>query len=217
MISLFTVSTCVLANNPIITPSQSCVFSGTFQQNKSLAGLPTAVRSSGTFFYHCKVGVIWKTVAPIEETLVLNRDGDSYQVKDGLTTSLASRQGRLLGELINSLIGRDQLFISEHFDVSEIAVDSAGDAARSGVLLTPKENRIKRVFKRIELIQPAPDAAAEADQVTISMLDRNEQWTRIESTKLADFGDHSDAIEHCFDQHAITAAECKLLQAVSSP
>ena len=193
-------------------PSPACVFSGSFAQSKTLTGLAAPLESSGVFFYHCALGVVWKTTAPLVETLVLTRSGQSFKVEDARVTALLTRHIKLLGELMNGLIGGNQDYITEHFEVSNIASETVTPGNPNHLLLVPKNRRIKRALQRIELILPNSEIPVSNEVVNISMLDRNRQWTRITSTKLVDFGDVENTAAACDGLSSITAQECALLQ-----
>ena len=213
IVALCAISSHLFANDLGLAPPSSCVFSGSFEQSKSLTGLPNPLESNGTFFFHCDLGVVWKTVTPIQETLVLNNSGQSYKVADSQEIPLTSSQSKILGELMNGLIGGNSSYIIEQFEVLSNPEHIGQPSAHIHLLLVPKKRRIKRALQRIELALPTPDQSLITEQVSISMLDRNQQWTHIKSTKLLDFGNDEDAILRCYDLKAITAQECALLQA----
>ena len=194
-----------------LRPSPTCVFSGSFAQSKTLTGLSAPLESSGVFFYDCSRGVVWKTTAPLMETLVLTRNGQSFKVEDARVTALFTRHIKLLGELMNGLIGGNQDYITEHFDVSDNAPETITPGKLNHLLLVPKNRRLKRALQRIELILPNSEILVDNEVVNISMLDRNRQWTRITSTKLVDFDDAENTIAACDGLSSITAQECALL------
>lgn len=199
------ISTCVFADDfDFIRPS-SCTFSGTFSQSKSLRGLTIPLKSEGHFYYHCEQGVVWKTFAPIQETLVFRKVLDShtpsFRVEGEQVIVLKSRQTKLIGELMNGLIGADANYINEQFTINH---------RNSDLILLPKKRRINRAIKRIELSLINTDQSS--SQLQISMLDRNQQWTHIRPIKQVDYSSEGDPRAQCIGVDSLTQQECDLLQ-----
>ena len=206
------------ADNELLLPPSSCVFSGDFKQSKHLKGLPTPIESNGQFFYHCDLGVIWKTISPIEEALVLTNIGDSFTIENKQSKPLKSQQNKLLSELITGLMGANQQYINENFELSKQSTIAA-----KAFTLIPKKRRLKRGIKQIDLRFSTDSPSNSSEEVRISMLDRNKQWTHIISTKYNDYTnnllDNSlNLIEQCSTSAAFTKQECQLLfQSCQSP
>ena len=196
------------ADDELLLPPSSCVFSGDFKQSKHLKGLPTPIESNGQFFYHCDLGVIWKTISPIQESLVLTKIGESFILEDNQSTPLKTEHSKLLSELINGLIGANKQYIDNHFLVSKDTSSSSG-----AFTLIPLKRRLKRGLKQIKLSYSSEN---DSEEVVISMLDRNKQWTHIRSTKYDDFSsnliDNSlKLVEQCSASAAFSEQECQLL------
>jgi hypothetical protein len=205
-----------------LTAPSSCSFSGDFEQNKALKGLENTIESTGIFFFHCELGVIWKTLTPVQETLVLNKMGASSRVEEGQVSSFGSRQGRLLGKLINGLMGADAEFIDENFEVQSTKIevpsnDSAQYFHRQSHVLNPKKSRLRRAIKRIELVTPLQTVNRQNSErndngVTISILDRNNQWTHIVTSGTLDYQVTGSELKPCLSSERFSDLECKLLE-----
>ncbi len=136
-------------NNPF--PKGPCSFSGNFVQTKIITGLDKKLASTGAFYYHCDSGVIWSTNTPIEETLVFSRSGDNFQIKDQQALKLKSRQSKLLGKLLNSMMSGDRTEIEQQFLINN---------TESGYELLPKKKSLKRAIKSIQLSFSETDSPA---------------------------------------------------------
>lgn len=176
------------APSPVLTPESSCRFPGRFTQEKILAGVSTAVKSSGRFLYDCDVGVIWEVQDPTVDSLVLrlaqhDRDqpkkkvsqvkSHAFRVVGDVVQPLKGRQSKFLTRLIMSLMSADQTALTSQFDILE---------QDSGVTsLVPRKRALKRAIKRIDVVR---EGSVMGDQaMTITMVDRNEQTTIISAYK----------------------------------
>lgn len=151
-------------NNPL--PESPCSFSGNFVQTKIITGLDKKLESTGAFYYHCDSGVIWSTNTPIEETLVFNRSGDNFQIKDQQALKLKSRQSKLLGKLLNSMMSGDQTEIEQQFLINN---------TENGYELLPKKKSLKRAIKSIQLSFSETDSLAHSStsQLNNDVIDQN--------------------------------------------
>lgn len=154
--------------------SSDCSFAGGFAQSKQLAGLNQPLMSEGAFYYHCQHGVIWKTVSPSESSLVFSKTGAAYRVEDGEVHKLGTRQGRVLGQLLNDLIGGDVAALEKQFEITDNAstVESSAlptsghqsnptDSVQRALAntlepsdkftLRPRKKSLKRAFTQINL------------------------------------------------------------------
>ena len=179
-----------------------CQFAGTFEQVKQLDGLDQGLTSTGVFYHHCEQGVIWSTLTPALETLVMRRDGKGFVITNTDQTQLKSRQGKFLSSLLNSLMSGDQDAIEKQFELTTLA---------SGVItLKPKKRTLKRAIKVIEV-----NKSQDNKNVDITIVDRSFQKTHINSvqTQLFDGEITADAVaENC----SAAMAEGSLAQADGS-
>jgi hypothetical protein len=196
-------------------PSQGCSFSGSFTQSKDVSGLVGPLFSVGVFYYHCEVGVIWKTNEPVSQTFVFQKAGKAYNLQQQKVKTLKSAQGKILGRLLNSLIGGDQGQISEQFEVTtraEIECEEGRDACKPSAevyILEPRKRSLKRGLKVIEL------DLAQSMSIGISMLDRRDQWTRIISSKADNVEGVTNSDLKCSEVVSLSKQECDLLHNAS--
>ena len=116
--------------------NKHCSFAGDFAQSKHLAGLSEPLNSTGAFYYHCNHGVIWKTTSPAESSLVFAKSGAAHRVENGQVTKLGARQGRVLGKLLNDLIGGDIVSLEKQFEIAGVPLEMAADSATNSTIST---------------------------------------------------------------------------------
>lgn len=180
---------------------QECRFSGEFSQQKLLQGLDQALVSKGVFFYDCDLGIIWKTISPNTESLVLNKTGDSYIVKRLKIETIQSQQNKFISQLIMALVSADEAYLSSTFESSRVD--------HNKVILTPTNRRLKRAIQSITLSETT------VGEISFDMLDQNQQTTSIVSTILVKYPADSEqeAQAHCVEVTQLTDIECGLLNA----
>jgi len=178
-----------IVNTPIELPESPCSFAGDFKQAKTVAGLNQSLESSGSFYFHCEEGVIWSTKAPVTETLIFSKSGDNFQIKENVVSKLKTRQAKLLGKLLNSMMSSDQSDIEKKFTLTELESEQKG----TQFLLLPKKKSLKRAIKEINLRFSSvsnvniDENVTENRQTTIEIRDRKNQITSIESTQTHEF------------------------------
>ena len=201
-------------------PSQGCSFSGSFTQSKDVAGLVGPLLSAGVFYYHCEAGVIWKTKSPVSQIFVFRKTGEAYKLQQQTATVLKSAQGKVLGRLLNSLIGGDQNQIAEQFKITtrpEIECQEGSEACKPSAeiySLEPRKRSLKRGLKVIELNLAQPkeeEGEGQSMSVGISILDRKDQWTRIISSKTENLEGLTDSALRCSEVVSLNKQECDLL------
>jgi len=205
---LLATSTARSANNvdqtKIDFPASECVFAGKFTQTKKLQGLATPLQSSGAFYYHCQHGVIWSTTSPLNETLVLKRDGTGVMLVDSRSTKLKSRQSRFLGNLINDLMGANISSLEKSFVIERFSTTT------QKYMLTPKNRSLKRAIKSIN-IDLLSDEELSVGRVIISIIDRNAQQTEIHSIRDKVFSSEDEALPQCHSDTALSQQSCAQL------
>ena len=168
----------------IALPKSTCSFAGEFTQNKTIAGLDQTLESSGSFYYHCEKGVIWSTDTPVDETLIFNRFGDNFKIKDQSVNKFTGRQGKLLGKLLNSMMSGNQAEIESLFELRLL------HDKNHHFELIPKKKSLKRAIKVIDLtfshydnddLANDDNSQSALNQITIQIRDRNDQITLINS------------------------------------
>ncbi|WP_170131985.1 LolA family protein [Arenicella xantha] len=184
---------------PLPLSNQTCSFAGHFSQQRLLSGIPTPLESAGYFYFHCEHGVVWSTAAPIAEALVLQKGGAGYIVKDNTFQKLSSRQHKFLGDLLNSLMAGEQDELSKRFTIALLP-----DA--SVYRLTPKQRSLQRGISHIDL-----KLNVELATVQLTIVDRNQQHTIIESTQDTQFNNDQEPVEACASVESLRLAICQLL------
>ncbi|MFT5136221.1 MAG: hypothetical protein ACI9XU_000996 [Arenicella sp.] len=177
-----------------------CAFSGSYQQSKELDGLSRPLLSNGVLYYDCRHGVIWKTIEPIEQALVLLNEGTNYLVDGEKVKRLTGRKGKMLGDIINAFISNDLSRLSQHFDVTNNVADNDSGVGLQVVLL-PKRKQLKRAFERVTI------TTKDAQNQLIEMVDKKGLTTTIRAIK--NVSQDSDA--KCELTTYFSAQECELL------
>jgi len=184
------------ATEPTLTPTSvlpksPCSFAGDFTQSKTITGLDKALESAGSFYYHCQDGVIWSTHSPIKETLIFSRSGDHAKVIEQRVSKLKGRQSKLLGKLLNSMMGGNQTEIEQQFELHNITNSS------TEFELLPKKKSLKRAIKKIHLAFTKPENT-DLQKINIQIKDRKNQLTSITSSQTHIFAvsDHSTALRN---------------------
>ena len=185
-------------------PASECSFAGSFEQSKSITGIDQPLTSSGTFYYHCRHGVIWATVDPVTEVLTVTREGRGHFDNGEGSKPLKSRQGRFLGGLLNGLMSGDEALIARQFTVEEL--DQSGRYFR----LLPKKRSLKRAIKSVTVTIPEDDKLGTED-ISIDIVDRNQQSTEIRSRQSEVFNAEQQALPQCLSVQELIAASCALL------
>lgn len=190
---------------PRLPKPKDCLFAGTFKQTKTLVGLSVPVNSSGDFLHHCEHGIIWKTSAPIVDTLVITNAQQAYQVRDGKPKKMASRAAKMITQIIGSLMQGDQEFAEKHFQINWNTDAADPDA----LLLVPRKRRMQRVLESISVYPP--HAAEPA--MRIVMADAHGGSTEIIATQGQALVQH-EAKQVCQTLAAFEDLECQLLHTV---
>ena len=184
---------------------ETCSFSGSFSQQKEINGIDQALESNGVFFYDCQIGIIWQTLSPIQEALVLQKVGKSYIVTDDDKKIMKSPQSKVISKLIMALVGGNDDYLADQFSISKTL---------NSIFLTPKNKRLKRAINEIIITYDSSHGLSQTDQLTVTMTDRNNQETRIDSKKVSFFEDTdklTTKIQNCINSSYINTSICELL------
>ncbi|MFT5608945.1 MAG: hypothetical protein ACI9LY_003844 [Arenicella sp.] len=180
--------------------AKSCSFSGSYQQSKELDGLSRPLLSNGVLYYDCRHGVIWKTIEPIEQALVLLNEGTNYRVDGEKVKKLSGRKGKMLGDIINAFISNDLSKLNKHFEVTNnVADDDSGVGLQ--VVLLPKRKQLKRTFERVTI------TTKDSRNQLIEMVDKKGLTTTISAIKNVSL----DLEAQCELTKYFSAHECELL------
>ena len=171
-----------------------CEFSGAFTQNKFISALDAPLSSTGRFYHHCNYGVIWSTLEPIQQTLVMQKAGNGFLVDQSGHKKLTSRQSKFLNKLLNDLMGADPDLLTQQFKINEVS--------ENHFELKPSTRRLKRGVKQIEL-------QFNDESLTINIIDRNSQRTEIITKQDNVFELGTITEQNC--EASIKEAPCSLL------
>jgi len=181
----------------LVIDHEACSFSGSFSQEKTIIGLDQSLESSGIFFYDCDIGIIWQTISPIKETLVLNKVGKSYIIAEDKIKPMQSAQSKVISQLIMALVSNDNGYLTDQFQISR---------SPNSIFLLPKNKRLKRAITEIIITNNPSDTFNQNAQLTVTMIDRNDQETRITSHKKTYFDSNSNQIkkiENCNNSNLV--------------
>lgn len=193
----------VVDSSFLLPQPADCRFSGKFVQQKQLLGLEQTLLSEGLFFHDCEIGIIWKTLGPIKETLIMQKTGTAFTVRDGVSNQLNSTHSRQINKLILALIAGDNETLMSLFEID--------NSNNERVVLLPTNNRIRRA---IESISVSSSNNLDLPSMLVKMIDRNSQVTQIESTIIQVFGNNPHLLQaNCLQTENIEIIDCGLLQA----
>jgi hypothetical protein len=150
---------------------EHCVFSGEFEQAKMLPGLEAPISSQGRFLHHCGHGIIWQTVTPVASSLIVDARHNAYQIKQGAAERVSGRAGKMIAQIISSLMGGDEGFILDNFSLTAHSI--LGEPFV--IELKPVSKQLKRAIETIQLFPPGNHDPA----MKIVLRDRNAQTTTI--------------------------------------
>jgi len=191
-------------------PQNGCSFAGMFEQSKQFDGFGFPLISSGVFYYNCQGGVIWKTDSPISETLIFKKNGMAYTVQDNKLTQLKSRPVKILGRVLNSLIGGDRQGLSELFIISQARKELDSGEQVTYITLTPRKRNMRRGLKKIELEYPSAQNDTQK-WVKISIQDRRGEWARILSSATDFYRGMDPTVDQCTAIKTLTKKVCEQL------
>lgn len=136
----------VVADEAYLPQPPSCESSGFFQQQRQVKGLPLPLVSEGRFYHHCEQGIIWQTDQPVHETLVLHRNGKTYQLQEGKSSELSGRFGRVLSAILNGMMSGDNAMLTRLFYIEQ--------QMENEWHLQPKKRSLRRGLDHINLVLP---------------------------------------------------------------
>lgn len=150
---------------------------GKFEQEKRLAKIKKPLKSRGRFALKRQQGVVWRTDAPIQSLLVMNRDSVRVIKNDRTVMSIAlsDQPGlRLMGKIVFAVFAADVEEIRQTF---EIVSGEAKPNEPWSVTLKPRDAGVAKVISRISL-----SGAEHVD--TLEIVEQNTDVTRIRFTDL---------------------------------
>ncbi len=122
---------------------------GDFEQKKTLKAFDTSITSTGQFSYQRNAFIRWKTVAPVENELLMTPNGiSSQQDGDELINLTADKTPaiKMLSSIFFAVLTAEWQTLAEYFDVV-----LEGDQTSWAVVLTPKDNTLKQAVIQVNL------------------------------------------------------------------
>lgn len=142
----------------------TCYQTGRYTQQKSIAGIKKLLESQGRFAFACDKGLLWHSVAPLQETLVYQLQGTTHLVRaDGSSQKLAGAVQRHLGQMLNHLLGGNSVYLEKTFVIV---------ASDTGIQLTPRKKRMEKFLRHIHI-------SRSSDAVTIRLQHPGDEYTAI--------------------------------------
>jgi hypothetical protein len=128
---------------------------GSFIQEKRVSGLPQALKSRGDFVLLKGQGLVWRTLSPVQGTVVLGTGGVWALDSAGASRRLAGGGEAL--QLMGRLLGQDRVGLEQLFQISALPAASGFHQA-----LVPKTPLLQKLFRRVEIWGPAPGQVSKA-------------------------------------------------------
>lgn len=122
---------------------------GDFKQKKILKAFDTSITSTGQFSYQRNAFIRWKTVAPVENELLMTPDGISSQQGGNELVNLTADKTpaiKMLSSIFFAVLTAEWQTLAEYFDVV-----LEGDQSSWKVLLTPKDETLKQAVTNVNL------------------------------------------------------------------
>lgn len=133
------------------------ITSGDFTQKRTIAGSGRTLKSEGIFTV-CKKGVIWASVKPIKNTIIITETKIIQIDKNGNKSALTAEQSQifiLISQMINSLFSGNKSQLEENFTITFEGENDGGNASASSenwkLSLAPKDSTIASAISVIEL------------------------------------------------------------------
>lgn len=185
----------------------SCIFSGKFVQEKSIAGLEQPLLSAGEVFFACEDGLIWKNNQPFKESVIYTKNNFHFRSTDNSDFQpLEGPQHELLGMMLINMMSGDVQSILADFSVHTDSIQENGEKTKRW-LLTPESDFLRKGITRI-IIEKSTARA-----VNISLIDHFDQTTVIKLSNLQTpiSQDKDITTEICREALPDDKAACKVL------
>ena len=114
---------------------------GSFVQEKHLAALSRPFVTKGQYIYTVEYGLIWHTLKPVDNKLIINQQGISEAQADGSLKILTSDTS--FSALLLPIFSADPQSIKEHFNILE---------SDNGITLTPINPQISSLIQNLDLV-----------------------------------------------------------------
>ena len=189
-----------------ILPS-SCDFTARFEQSKQVKGIPLPLKSNGEFLYSCRLGLIWNTVYPFYETLLISNRKHSFRMdEDGELLPLQGAVQFGMSRVFMRLLKGDIDYFADEFSVQK-ALDN--NATR----LTPESKFMKKGLAFIDVQKTEREETGVS--LTIEIQDVMGQVSIIDIHKISEatnVDSRLQAYEYCQTVYKATPKWCRILR-----
>lgn len=169
----------------------SCHFSGQFIQRKHIQGLPVPLQSNGDFFFSCDFGLVWNTLAPIQEALLYVNARKNYRVDErGDIEPLSGAARYAMSKIFLRLLKGDTEYFADEFEVAE-------GPQNEGLSLTPESEFMKKGIRRILIEKRAAENAGVTLNISIEDTTGQNTNVTIDGINEYDIENKQAAFEQC--------------------
>ncbi|MEM0912920.1 MAG: outer-membrane lipoprotein carrier protein LolA [Pseudomonadota bacterium] len=184
-----------------------CSFTGQFKQTKNMQGVPVSLKSDGDFLYSCRLGLIWNTTVPFNETLLVSHRRSSFRIdENGRVSSLQGALRYSMSKIFMRLLKGDEDFFAREFAIQKTADNGITE-------LRPESDFMK---KGIEVIRISKIEDEETGiTLNIEILRADEQSSTIDIFNLTEathVESRAQAFKYCETVYQSTTKWCKILR-----
>ncbi len=186
-----------------------CHFSGHFQQQKMVEGLPVPLNSDGDFFFSCELGLIWSTHEPFKEAILYVNSTNNFRVnEDNSLTSLTGVTRYIMSNIFVKLLKGDTEYFAEEFQIT-LADDNAS------VELRPESDFMKKGIDKISFKKSESDELGIA--LFVDVTDATGQVTHVGIDRIQhyDIKGKRKAFEQCEKLYSASTSWCQVLSSPS--
>lgn len=155
----------------------TCIFSGRFEQQKTIAELSKPLLSSGQIFFSCHYGLIWQHQQPFEESMVYTLKQRHFRITDtARVIVLQGQQHKIIADLLINLLSADSQAIYKDFTV--LADEQEDNETTLRVVLVPESRFLKHAINTLSIEKSS------VQSIKIELLDNLKQLTVIQLNNL---------------------------------
>jgi hypothetical protein len=158
-------------NSHEVTPSSQAL-KGSFSQTKSIKPLKRPFKSHGKFVYIPTQGLLWHTQTPVDSLKLFAKEG-VYTIDE---MGVLNKEAQLDNDFFLALFSGNQQKLTRFFYTNKIA--QATENSHECIELTPKNNTLKSLFKKINVCSTEVDLDTKLP-TTIHLIDPKDNITQI--------------------------------------
>ena len=185
-----------------------CNFSGQFNQQKAMQGLPVPLNSNGDFFYSCDLGLVWHTSEPFSEAVLYVNSTNNFRAEDdGALTPLSGVARYVMSNIFVRLLKGDTGYFTDEFAISQ---EDAGD-----LVLLPESEMMRKGLQAIRISKTGDDTTPMAVSIKVTDASGQDTQVRIDNIQEFDFEGKRNAYEQCLEQYSDKTNWCQVLRSPS--